>query len=138
MPDSNRDNTDEQFRDLIREGFGEEVHGNAPIEGRRPDDFRDFFDLDDALAHAEPVYDERWIAPEPDPIGRPSSPLALAGLVLGVFSGVLAVLSLVGVPLPGWLGIAAFVGFGAGLALLLSSLPKKSGPYDDFDDGARL
>jgi hypothetical protein len=133
-----RDNTNEQFRELIREGFGEDVRGQAPIEGRRPDDFREFFDLDSALERAEPLYDERWIAPPPDPIGSPSSPRAFVGLVIGVLSVVLAVLSIMGVPLPGWLGIAAFVGIGVGLALLLSALPKKPGPYDGFDDGARI
>jgi hypothetical protein len=50
----------------------------------------------------------------------------------------LATLALVGVPLPGWVGVAAFAGFGVGLALLLSTLPKKAQRYDDFDDGARL
>ncbi|MDR2620882.1 MAG: mechanosensitive ion channel family protein [Propionibacteriaceae bacterium] len=139
MPDDDsRDQTDAQFRELIRAQFGEEVRGHAPIEGARPDDFRDFFDFDAALEHAEPVYDERWIAPVPDPIRRPSNPKALLGLVIGVLSGTLAALALIGVSLPGWVGVAAFVGFGVGLALLLSALPKKSGAYDDFDDGARL
>jgi len=148
---------DARFARLIQDEFGVAVNGPAtsediahaslahPANGRRPkarrpkasrnDPPRQWFSLDRAIDAAEPDV-EPFIPPTPAPLPRPRNRLAILGVVLLVAAVVIGAAWLLGVPVPIWLRATAGLAVGAGLAVLLTSLPRHKD--DLWDDGAVL
>lgn len=141
------DDTDARFRELIREGFGADVRRGHPPVDPGAADARDRaagrprqepFSMAEALEGVDGEPDDeadRFVPPVPGPIGRPQSPVVVAGaalLVIGVLSGIAA---LFGARIPQPMGVVAALGAALGLGLLLFSLPRRR---DSDDPGIRL
>jgi len=145
---------DDRFAQLIQDEYGQSVTGpgvaedavhkaakkqarrsTRPPEAKPPQ--RTWFSLDDAIDKAEPEYEpwEQFTPPAPAPLARPRNRLAIFGVLALVAAFVIAILWLVGVPTPLWLRGVGGLAVGAGLLLLLLSLPRRRA-RDDFDDGA--
>lgn len=99
---------------------------------RRPQG--DWFNLEEAVERAEPGEPDRseW-APEPLPEMRRPGTLTIVGWLCFAFSLGTVLVTLFGVRLPGWMGIAAVIAFVTSIAMLILRLPKSS---DSDGDGA--
>ncbi|MFB9620082.1 hypothetical protein [Brooklawnia cerclae] len=149
MTDRN-DDTDRRFRELIRAEFGNVAGANEPGDAdpsppfphpsRRnvplPDPI-DYFNLSDAIDRAVPDDEtEHWDPPvDASPIHLPRR--AMVGGVIVAVGLLLGIAAMAGVRLPLAGGIATVACIGAGMALLLSTLPLGQG-RDDGGDGAQL
>jgi hypothetical protein len=99
-----------------------------------------FFDFDASFARADRTPDafDAFHAPNPGPLGRPTSPLQWFALVCLVFSVTLLVLVLFGFELPANAVMADILVIIGSIALVWRAAPTRPAPYEDYDDGARL
>ncbi|WP_026926725.1 hypothetical protein [Granulicoccus phenolivorans] len=87
---------------------------------------RDWFNLEEAVERTDSSEPERseW-TPEPLPeLNRPALP-SVVGWLCFAFSLGAVLVTLFGVRLPGWMGIAAVLAFVASIAILIWRLPNK-------------
>lgn len=149
MTDSDHsDDTDQRFAELIKAEFGNsdgpELFGTRMTGLPRPPRsapasrpvIDGYFDLQRAIEEVELNDDdvEHWTPPEPPAVGRPEywhvlgTGLIVAALVVGI-------MVLAGWRPDLWVGVLTLVCAGAGLAVLLSSLPRQP---EIGSDGAQL
>ena len=134
----------DRFAELVGDEFGvtvttpgvseDKVHATAKPTRQRQKP-KEWFSLDEAIEQAEPEYEpwERFKAPTPPPLRRPRHPLVIAGLAALVLSIAIAVLWIVGVPVPIWIRGVGGLLIGAALACFLLALPRHR---DTDGDGA--
>lgn len=79
--------------------------------------------------------EERFVPGPPPPLPRPAWPVLLAWSGIG-FAALVVLTAAFGLPLPAWVGAAAWLGFVGGFVLLVVRLPRHRPP--DAGDGAVL
>lgn len=137
------DDVDARFRRIIDAEFGQPdglPSGTRPQPPTAiptvPRGAGEPFNLARALDEAVPdAPDEPFEPPAAEPVRLPSG-RAGAGLALVTAAMAVWVLTSLTDRLPPWTGVAAALAFAAGLALLLSSLPRAG--RDPWDDGTRV
>lgn len=137
------DDVDARFRRIIDAEFGQ-PDDLPPTPRQRPGAATpttpgttgEPFNLARALDEAVPdAPDEPFEPPVAEPVRLPSG-RAGAGLALVTAAMAVWVLTSLTDRLPPWTGVAAALAFAAGLAVLLSSLPRAG--RDPWDDGTRV
>jgi len=134
---------DDRFAELVSDQFGvfvtkpgaseDKVHAAAAKPSRHHEKPKEWFSLDNAIEQAEPEYEpwDQFKAPTPPPLQRPRHPLVIAGLGALVLAIAVAVLWIVGVPLPVWVRGVGGLLIGAALACFLLALPRHRTPDGD-------
>lgn len=149
---SNDDEFDQRFRELIRAEFGDVAGSRGPNDADPPPlapapvpprrfgarklrDPIEYFNLSQAIEQSEPDDDfERWRPPGESILAHPPKARVAVGIVLLVICLLVGVVVLAGWRPVWWIGLSTVLVAGAGLALLLSALPRTR----DDGDGARL
>lgn len=81
------------------------------------------------------LHEERFVPEPPPPLPRPAWPVLAAWIGIG-FAALVVLTAACGLPLPGWVGALAWLGFVGGFMLLVVRLPRYRPP--DAGDGAVL
>ena len=131
----------DRFAELVGDEFGvnvttpgvseDKVHAAKPQ--RQSEKPKEWFSLDAAIEEAEPEYEpwERFSAPTPPPLRRPRHPLVIAGLVALAMAIAIAVVWIVGLPMPVWVRGVGGLLIGVALACFLLALPRHKSPDGD-------
>ncbi|MFP5282605.1 MAG: hypothetical protein ACLGIF_04040, partial [Actinomycetes bacterium] len=82
-----------------------------------------------------PEPEERFVPGPPPPLPRPAWPVLIGWGGIG-FAALVVLTAAFGLPLPAWVGAAAWIGFVGGFLLLVVRLPRHRPP--DAGDGAVL
>lgn len=145
---------DQRFRELIRAEFGDVPGSRGPGEDaapptvvrppqpgrfgvRKTKDPIEYFNLSRAIEEVTTPDDDhdRWDPPVDASLGHPRARVVI-GVALLAATLLMGVAVLAGLRPAWWVGVITLLGFGLGLGLLFSALPRHR--KDGDGDGARL